>query len=69
MASSLRNVQLFELAQLADSDEQGMTASGMIIVNPPWTLQVEMQQALPFLAEKLGLANQGSYRIKQLKDE
>ena len=69
VASSLRNVQLFELAQLADSDEQGMTASGMIIVNPPWTLQVEMQQALPFLAEKLGLANQGSYRIKQLKDE
>ena len=68
-ASSLRNVQLFELAQLADSDAQGMTASGMIIVNPPWTLKTEMQQTLPYLADKLGLANQGSYRIEQLKEE
>lgn len=69
LASSLRNVQLFELAQLADNDAQGMTASGMIVVNPPWTLQAEMQQALPFLADKLGMADQGGYRIKQLKDE
>lgn len=68
-ASQLKDVQLFELGQLADSQERGMTASGMIVVNPPWTLKVEMQQALPYLAEKLGLANQGSYRIKQLKDE
>lgn len=68
-ASSLKNVQLFELAQLVDNQEFGMTASGMIVVNPPWTLKAEMQQALPYLAEKLGLANQGSYRIKQLKDE
>ena len=67
--SQLKNVQLFELAQLADSQEHGMTASGMIVVNPPWTLKSEMQQALPYLAEHLGLANQGSYRIKQLKDE
>ena len=68
-ASQLKNVQLFELAQLTDSHEHGMTASGMIVVNPPWTLKAEMQQALPFLAEHLGLANQGSYRVKQLKDE
>lgn len=69
LASPLHNVQLFELAQRADSDVQGMTASGMVVVNPPWTLQAEMQQALPYLAEKLGLANQGAYRIRQLKDE
>lgn len=68
-ASELKNVQLFELGQLADSRERGMTASGMIVVNPPWTLKAEMQLALPYLAEKLGLAKQGSYRIKQLKDE
>lgn len=68
-ASSMTNVELFELAQLADSNAQGMTASGMIVVNPPWTLKAEMQQAMPFLASQLGLSNQGSYRIKQLKDE
>ncbi|MCK5355688.1 MAG: 23S rRNA (adenine(2030)-N(6))-methyltransferase RlmJ [Methyloprofundus sp.] len=68
-ASSLKNVQLFELAQQADSREYGMTASGMIVINPPWTLKAEMEQALPYLAKQLGIANQGSYRIKQLKDE
>ncbi|NOQ12892.1 MAG: 23S rRNA (adenine(2030)-N(6))-methyltransferase RlmJ [Methyloprofundus sp.] len=68
-ASQLNNVQLFELGQLADSREHGMTASGMIVINPPWTLNKEMQQALPYLAEQLGIANQGNYRIKQLKDE
>jgi len=68
-ASPLKNVQLFELGQLADSREYGMTASGMIVVNPPWTLNKAMQQALPYLAEQLGLTNQGNYRIKQLKDE
>lgn len=67
--SQLKNVQLFELGQLADSHARGMTASGMIVINPPWTLKAEMQQALPYLAKQLGLANQGHYRIKQLKDE
>ena len=68
-ASSLQNVQLFELAQQNDSQQPGMTASGMIVVNPPWTLKAEMQLALPMLAEHLGIGTQGSYRIKQLKDE
>ena len=68
-ASSLQNVQLFELAQLNDSQQPGMTASGMIVVNSPWTLKAEMQLALPMLAKKLGIGGQGSYRIKQLKDE
>jgi len=69
LSSSLQNVQLFELGQLADSQELGMTASGMIVVNPPWTLKAEMQQTLPYLVEHLGLGNQGHYRIEQLKDE
>jgi 23S rRNA (adenine2030-N6)-methyltransferase len=68
-ASQLSNVQLFELAQTADSDQYGMNASGMIIVNPPWTLTAEMEQVLPYLAKHLGIGGQGSYRIKQLKAE
>lgn len=68
-ASSLQNVQLFELAQLNDSQQRGMTASGMIVVNPPWTLKTQMQLALPVLAEQLGIDGQGSFRFKQLKDE
>ncbi len=68
-ASQLSNVQLFELGQVADSDQLGMNASGMIVVNPPWTLKAEMEQVLPYLAKQLGMNGQGSYRIKQLKGE
>ncbi len=68
-ASPLKNVQLFELGQRNDSQAYGMTASGLVVINPPWTLKTEMQQALPFLAKRLGVDNQGSFRIVQLKNE
>jgi len=68
-SSTLRNVQLFELAQSPDSELHGMTASGMIVMNPPWTLKAEMEEALPYLAKQLGLNKAGSYRIEQLKAE
>ncbi|MDF1582624.1 MAG: 23S rRNA (adenine(2030)-N(6))-methyltransferase RlmJ [Methyloprofundus sp.] len=68
-ASQLSNVQLFELGQVADSDQLGMSASGLIVVNPPWTLKTAMEQTLPYLAKQLGIGGQGSYRIKQLKAE
>lgn len=65
----IKNVQLFELAVQADTDLHGMTASGMIVVNPPWTLATEMQQALPWLADVLGNDGTGFYRIKTLTGE
>jgi 23S rRNA (adenine2030-N6)-methyltransferase len=68
-ASGIRNIQLFELGILPDSDEHGMTACGMIAVNPPWTLSADMKQVLPWLAEMLGQNGHGHYRIEQLVDE
>lgn len=68
--SGIKNVQLFELGIAADTHEHGMTASGLIIVNPPWTLKTQMQTVLPWLVEALG--NQhgaGFYRIQTLVDE
>jgi len=62
-------VQLFELGIRADSNEHGMTASGMIVINPPWTLAAEMKQVLPWLAEVLGNNNEGFYRIETLVSE
>jgi len=62
-------VQLFELGIRADSSEHGMTASGMIVVNPPWTLVAEMKQVLPWLAEALGNKGEGFYRIQTLAGE
>jgi 23S rRNA (adenine2030-N6)-methyltransferase len=68
-ASGISNVQLFELGIRADSNQHGMTASGMILINPPWTLAAEMTQVLPWLADVLGNDGQGFYRIQTLAAE
>jgi len=68
-ASGIKNVQLFELGVQADTDEHGMTACGMVIVNPPWTLAAEMQHTLPWLVEVLGPDGTGFYRIQTLVGE
>jgi 23S rRNA (adenine2030-N6)-methyltransferase len=66
--SGISNIQLFELAIAADTNEHGMTASGMIVINPPWTLWAAMEECLPYLADLLG-ADSGAYRIEQLVAE
>lgn len=66
--SGIRSIQLFELAVLADSPERGMTGSGMIVINPPWTLFPWMQQLLPELLNTLGEPG-GFYRCEQLVAE
>jgi 23S rRNA (adenine2030-N6)-methyltransferase len=67
-ASGLRDVLLAELA-VARADRGGMQASGLIIVNPPWTLAPQLQVLLAFLATTLGLQGQGSYRLETLVAE
>jgi 23S rRNA (adenine2030-N6)-methyltransferase len=67
--SGITNIQLYELGIRADSDEFGMTACGMIVINPPWTLLADMQKALPWLAETLGENREGHYRAEQLVNE
>lgn len=65
--SGIRNIQLFELA--IDKDEnKGMTASGMIVINPPWKLKQAAEESLPFLVQQLAPKN-GFYRCLQLVDE
>lgn len=52
--SGIKNIQLFELGVSADSLERGMTASGMLVINPPWTLLDSMSTILPKLTAILG---------------
>ncbi len=68
-ASGIKNIQLFELGLQPDNPSFGMTACGIIVINPPWTLLADMQQALPWLAKTLGLNQQGHCRIEQLVGE
>ncbi|MCX7067465.1 MAG: 23S rRNA (adenine(2030)-N(6))-methyltransferase RlmJ [Methylococcales bacterium] len=68
-ASGIKNVQLFELGLAADTKEHGMTASGLIVVNPPWTLTTQMQHILPWLVDVLGNHGASFYRIETLVEE
>ncbi|MCQ8879399.1 23S rRNA (adenine(2030)-N(6))-methyltransferase RlmJ [Pseudoalteromonas shioyasakiensis] len=68
IASGMRNIQLFELGTEADTDVHGMTASGMIVINPPWKLKQTMDAVLPELVSLLSDAS-GFYRSEQLVEE
>ncbi|MEI6542971.1 MAG: 23S rRNA (adenine(2030)-N(6))-methyltransferase RlmJ [Methylococcales bacterium] len=67
--SGIKNILLFELGINADTEEHGMTASGMIVVNPPWTLAEEMKQTLVWLVDKLGNEGLSHYRVEILASE
>ncbi|WP_435235628.1 23S rRNA (adenine(2030)-N(6))-methyltransferase RlmJ [Psychromonas sp. PT13] len=67
--SGIKNIQLFELGLSKDSMEKGMTSTGMIVINPPWTLKADMEASLPFLANTLGMRGEGFYRIETLVEE
>ncbi len=67
--SGISNIQLYELGIALDNGEAGMTASGMIIVNPPWTLSAEMRPELAWLAGVLAANGSGRFRVEQLVAE
>ena len=46
----------------------GLVGSGMLLVNPPWVLEGELKQALPWLTERLG-GGQGGWRLEWLTKE
>ena len=52
--SGIKNIQRFELGVSPDSDERGMTASGVFVINPPWKLYGTMSVILPEIASLLG---------------
>ncbi|MBE0358450.1 MULTISPECIES: 23S rRNA (adenine(2030)-N(6))-methyltransferase RlmJ [Pseudoalteromonas] len=66
--SGMQNIQLFELGTEEDTDVHGMTASGMIVINPPWKLKHTMDEVLPELMSLLSKPS-GFYRSEQLVDE
>ncbi|WGL15616.1 23S rRNA (adenine(2030)-N(6))-methyltransferase RlmJ [Microbulbifer bruguierae] len=68
-ASGVRNIQQFELGVSGDAEGHGMTSSGMIVVNPPWTLRGQMEALLPPLAAQLSSDGGSYYRCETLVTE
>lgn len=51
--TGIRRILQIELAVRPDSDHRGMTASGMVVINPPWKLEQQMTTLLPWLHKTL----------------
>ena len=63
--SDVHNLLQVEYCQHADTQEYGMTGTGLFIVNPPWQLSNQLDEILPYLKEKIGSA-ESQYSVKQL---
>jgi len=62
--SGIKNAHLFEIG-VADDEDKGMTSSGMMIVNPPWTLAEKFEG----VSERLSaaLSEDGVSRARYLR--
>jgi 23S rRNA (adenine2030-N6)-methyltransferase len=47
----------------------GMYGSGIIVINPPWTLRSAMETALPLLVAKLGIDSKAVFEVEQWIEE
>lgn len=65
----IKRISQFELALKPDNNQKGMTASGMIVINPPWKLHEQMQSIMPWLKETLDIEKTGNFTIKELVSE
>jgi 23S rRNA (adenine2030-N6)-methyltransferase len=63
--SEVRNLLQVEFCLEADTDEYGMTGTGLFIVNPPWQLAKQLKDILPYMKTKLGNPS-SSYALNQL---
>ncbi|SEP57562.1 23S rRNA (adenine(2030)-N(6))-methyltransferase RlmJ [Basfia succiniciproducens] len=68
-ASGIRKILQIELAVRPDSEQRGMTASGMIVINPPWQLEAQMKKILPYLTNVLVPEGTGSWSVNWIAPE
>lgn len=68
-ASTIPDILDLRLEIRPPSPDARLDGSGMIVVNPPFTLKEEMSRILPFLTKLLAEDNQGRFSIEQLAAE
>lgn len=62
--TGIKNQLRIELCPLADTNSYGMTGSGMLVINPPYTLADTMRQALTEIQPLV--APNGDWQVHQL---
>jgi 23S rRNA (adenine2030-N6)-methyltransferase len=65
----IRDVLHLALRVSDKNSQPGMYGSGMIVINPPWTLRSDMESALAFLATELGTNRGATFEIEQWVEE
>ncbi len=50
------------------TDGFGLHGSGMFLVNPPWTLEAALKEAMPYLARELAQDNRASYTLQYVEN-
>jgi 23S rRNA (adenine2030-N6)-methyltransferase len=65
-ALQIPNMLWCELRIKAAFAQGGLSGSGLIIINPPWTLENDLRILLPALAERLGLGDWGRGQVDWL---
>ncbi|MDJ1159276.1 23S rRNA (adenine(2030)-N(6))-methyltransferase RlmJ [Chelatococcus sp. SYSU_G07232] len=68
-ARGLRKVLRLELLVDATDDPARLNGSGLVVINPPWTLKEEAEVLLPALAERLGRNGRGGFRSAWIAPE
>ncbi|BDU35609.1 23S rRNA (adenine(2030)-N(6))-methyltransferase RlmJ [Vibrio nigripulchritudo] len=64
----IRKILQIELGVSADTNERGMTSSGMIVINPPWKLESQMNEILPILKEAIAPVS-GHFKVEWVVPE
>lgn len=67
--AGLRRMLAVELCVHPDDSRAGLNGSGMLIVDPPWQLDVELRAALPALHRILAPDGAGRWRVTWLAGE
>jgi 23S rRNA (adenine2030-N6)-methyltransferase len=65
-ALSVPKMLLAELRVKTPHAQSGLAGSGLVVVNPPYVLEQQLQQLVPALAARLGVAGRGQSQIKWL---
>ena len=68
LRTEIRDLWQVELGIQADTDGFAMTASGLLLLNPPWTLPTQLRESLPLLQQQLAPAT-GHWLVENLVPE
>jgi 23S rRNA (adenine2030-N6)-methyltransferase len=68
-ATGVREILLAEVMVRAATDPERLNGSGLLVVDPPWRLDRELNELLPYLARVLGQGEGAGARVEWLVPE